>query len=125
MISLKIGDKQRHMIGNLLSIPVEIQQEAIESVRSQLPKQKRVKEKQHCSDVQAIDDVVRVEDVSKESDVELNEEEDRVDKEPSVSASSVGETTGVEEISVSENRQRISKNEKKDIEGSSAKESCD
>lgn len=123
MISLKIGDKQRHMIGNLLSIPVEVvQQEAIETVRSKRPKQKRLKEKDNCSDVQ-IDKVERVEDISKESDAELNEEE--VGKKDNVSSASAVETLAVEGTSESEIRQRIYREEKESNEGSSAKKSCD
>lgn len=77
LISLKIGDKQRHMIGNLLSIPVELQQEAIENVRGCEPtKQKRIKEKQLSSDVQSsADNIVRVEDVSIENDANLFNED--------------------------------------------------
>lgn len=123
MISLKIGDKQRHMIGNLLSIPVEVvQQEAIETVRSQRPKQKLLKEKESCSDVQ-IDNVERVQDVSKESDIELNEEE--AGEKDKVSSASAVETVAVEGISESEIRQRINREEKESNEGSFAKKSCD
>lgn len=76
LVSLKIGDKQRHMIGNLLSIPVEIQEEAIENVRSRdRPKRKRVKEKQNCSDEQ--ENVSRIEDISKESITESNKEDNK------------------------------------------------
>lgn len=117
LISLKIGDKQRHMIGNLLSIPVEIQQEAIESVRNyERPKPKRIKEKKHCSEEQAcIENVVRVEDVSRESDAELNEEDTHKDKVPDKNDPSSVVTdvaTVMESGSDNEIRQRVCKTEK-------------
>lgn len=83
LINLKIGDKQRHMLGNLFSIPVEMQREAIQSVRfSDRPQVKQVKERDHCSDTQLAsrESGARVEDITsqdlKVSELELNQSSD-------------------------------------------------
>lgn len=77
LISLKIGEKQRLMIGDLFSMPREIRQEAVQSVReSEGPRLVQVKGKQHCSDIQLLDSEgsVRVEDITSQRCVELDVE---------------------------------------------------